>query len=127
MEDHLKQLIHLHERNQQQTSDLLSSSNKRSPSSVQLPKLTLTKFDGNPLKYREFNDMFVATVHNNERLSEVEKLTYLKDNLRGSAQEAVSGYQITGDNYSVVLGVLEDRFGDKQKAINAHYTALMKI
>ena len=81
----------------------------------------------NPLKYREFSDMFVATVHNNERLSEVEKLTYLKDNLRGSAQEAVSGYQITGDNYLVVLRVLEDRFGEKQKAINAHYTALMKI
>ena len=82
-------------------------------------------FDGSVLKYREFCDMFNNTVHSCTSLSDVEKLTYLKECLVGEALDAVSGYQVTSVNYPVVRKLLEERFGDTQKALNAHYVALM--
>ena len=49
---------------------------------VKLPKIVLKTFDGNPLKWTPFWDSFKSTLHDNEDLSEVDKLIIFTLNLK---------------------------------------------
>ena len=77
----------------------------------------ISAFGGDILKWAEFHDMFRSTVHNHKGLSDVEKLTYLREHLSGVALDAISGLQIDDANYSVALQLLCERFGDPQALI----------
>ena len=44
---------------------------------VKLPKFVLQKFDGDILRWKQFEESFEAAVYKNERISNVEKFTYL--------------------------------------------------
>ena len=59
---------------------------------VKLPELSLPKFNGDPLKWTEFWDLYKATIHENVRISNVQKLAYLRNQLEGTALETVEGY-----------------------------------
>ena len=134
----IEKLLQVHGDTQKQTQQLLhhysSQSNARETrgdrsdsSHVRLPKISLPKFNGNIMKYQEFMDLFTSTIHKSKGLSPVEKFSYLKDCLTDEALEAISGYHTTDANYQVVLELLKERFGDRQKALNAHYVALMNL
>ena len=45
---------------------------------VKLPHLQLPEFKGDPKEWNNFWDMFVSVVHDNEELSQIQKLTYLR-------------------------------------------------
>ena len=44
---------------------------------VKLPKFVLQKFDGDILRWKQFEESFAAAVHKNERISNIEEFTYL--------------------------------------------------
>ena len=54
------------------------------PTLAKLPKLSLTKFTGNPTDWQSFYDSYTAAVHNNDTLSKVDKFNYLKALLEGT-------------------------------------------
>jgi len=59
----------------------------REPASLTcLPKLDLPQFSGNPLYWQSFWDSFEAAVHNNTLLTGVQKLSYLRAQLKGEHQ-----------------------------------------
>jgi len=68
------------------------------------------------LKWNEFWDMFKASVHKDKRYADIDNL---KSKLSGDALEAIAGYQLSNDNYKIVLDVLKKRFGNKQVVINS--------
>ena len=138
----MQNLFAMHQQTQLQTQQLLTAINQQSnaassahsisnddstSASVKLPVLTLKKFDGNILQFTEFFDMFKSTVHANKRLSDVERLAYLRSNLVGPALEVIAGVPSTSDNYSVALRLLEDRFGSKDAIIHARYRAITEL
>ena len=43
------------------------------------------------------------------------------------ALDAISGYQLSNDNYTVVVDVLKRRFGNPQLIIDAHYRNLSHL
>ena len=88
---------------------------------VKLPKLDPKKFDGNILKWTEFWDAFKATIHSNKGLHAV------KSQLYGNASQAVSGLELTKDNYYVAIDLLKERCGKKQVMVNAHYVKLINL
>ncbi|CAC5413043.1 unnamed protein product [Mytilus coruscus] len=47
--------------------------------------------------------------------------------LHGTAQSAISGLQLSNENYDVAIDILKDRFGDIQNAVNAHYVELINL
>ena len=52
----------------------------------------------------------------------------MKSKLRGEALEAISGYQLSNDNYVVVVvEVLKRRFRNQQLIIDAHYRNLSHV
>ena len=110
---------------QQQTQQLQTENVHNS--SVKLPKIEIMSFNGDKQRFHEFWDQFECTIHKNTKLSNVEKFTYLKGKLYGAAQSAISGLTLTNDNYNVALSILDERFGDKQDAVDSHYTELINL
>ena len=75
---------------------------------VSLPKIIIKKFCGEPTAWQEFHDTFGATVGENNKLSDIEKFTYLKGYLSGEAERCIEGLELTKDNYREALEILED-------------------
>ena len=92
-----------------------------------LPKLTLPVFSGDPLHWQTFWDSFSAAVHMNPALGCIQKFNYLKAQLQGDAARAIAGLPLTERNYQHSIELLEERFGQTHKLINAHMQALLDM
>ena len=93
---------------------------------VKLPKLIIEKFDGDFKKWQSFSDSFSAAVHS-KPISNVEKFNYLKSYLIDEALRVIDGLSLTNENYDKAMGLLKERFGNKQSIINAHMKKLLEI
>ena len=96
-------------------------------SNAKLPKLRLDNFSGNPVAWNTFWDSFKSAVHNNSKLTPVDKFTYLKSLLEGTAANTVAGLTLTSENYEKAITMLKDRFGNRQIIITSHLENLTKI
>ena len=96
-------------------------------STVKLPKVDMIPFSGDKLRWFEFWDAFENAVHNNKRLSNIEKFNYLKNKLSGEAKSAVLGLTLSKENYLVAIGVLKERFGNEQEVIDLHYNQMINL
>ncbi|KFM77970.1 hypothetical protein X975_07621, partial [Stegodyphus mimosarum] len=67
---------------------------------VRLPKLNLPTFSGYIHDWLSFRDLFVASIHNNNKLSESQKLSYLKVSLHGEASRIVQSIPLCDSNYT---------------------------
>lgn len=95
--------------------------------SVRLPKLEIERFDGDPVKWKSFFDSFNSTIHENENLSNVEKMSYLKSFLSDSAATTVSGLSLSNENYSAAIELLTNRFGNEHVLISSHMNKLLQV
>ena len=107
------------------TSVISSLSSKQA--SVKLPKIVLKKFDGNPTNFQSFWDSYNTAIHENEDISDVNKMAYLFGLLEGPAYSAVKEFTMTSGNYKKVIDVLHKRFGSKDVIISSHMDALLKL
>ncbi|XP_045195074.1 uncharacterized protein LOC123550710 [Mercenaria mercenaria] len=87
----------------------------------------MPSFNGNKLYWTEFWDSFESAIHNNKKLSNVDKFNYLKSKLTGEARSSIAGNSLTNENYVVAIHVLQERFGDRQEAIDLHYKKIMDL
>ena len=94
---------------------------------INLPKLQLPTFDGNIRNWQEFWDAFKSSIDEQTNLPDVSKFSYLKSILRGSALSAITVISITGDNYSLVVKLLKERFGKKEAIIESLYSKLQNL
>ena len=78
---------------------------------VNLPKLQLPVFDGNLQQWQEFWDIHKVTIHEQQTMPAVSKLSYLKNVLKGSALSAIAGIPLTSENYSLIVKLLQERCG----------------
>ena len=68
-------------------------------------------FDGNLQQWQEFWDIYKATIHEQQTMPAVSKFSYLKSVLKGSALSAIAGIPLTSENYSLVVKLVQERFG----------------
>ena len=95
---------------------------------VKLPKLTICPFNGDLTSWTSFWDSYLATIHENTRLSEIDKfINYLRSFLEHSALEAISGFTLTAANYREAVQILEKRYGNKQQIVSKHMDALLNV
>ena len=78
---------------------------------INLPKINIKSFGGDPLEWLTFWDSFSAAIDKNLELSDVEKMDYLNGMLKGEAARAISGLPLTEENYRKATELLKDRFG----------------
>lgn len=96
-------------------------------STASLPKLSLPTFDGNYSKWKPFKDMFVALIIQNNTLTDVERLHYLKTSLKGDAEQFTAHVSIDSDSFSATWANLLKRFENKQFLIAAHIDTLLNV
>ena len=92
-----------------------------------LPKLSLPTFSGDPLTWQASWDSFFAAIHSNPSLSGIQKFNYLKAQLQGDAARAIEGLPLSELNYRHSISLLQDRFGQAHKLIDAHMKSLMSM
>ena len=83
-----------------------------------LPKLKLAEFSGDPLEWREWSQLFQATVHA-ANIDDSVKMNHLKTMVTGKAKEAIAGSGYTAEMYNVAWNVLVRNFGKPQMVVNA--------
>ncbi|XP_054628394.1 uncharacterized protein LOC129179316 [Dunckerocampus dactyliophorus] len=116
------------EHSSQRLSDVSThSSRSTNRPSIKLPKLYIKKYDGEISMWHEFWDQFETAIHENNDLSKVEKLTYLKSYLVGPAARAITGLKMTESNYDTAVDMLKERFGRKDMIVSAHMSKLLNL
>ena len=61
--------------------------------------MTIKTFHGDPLEWQTFWDSFSATIHANDELSNIQKMSYLNGILKDEAARAIAGLPMTSNNY----------------------------
>ena len=90
-----------------------------------LPKLRLSKFDGDPLHWSDWSSMFKSIVHD-ANLSLNGKMQHLQNSVIGKAKSAIEGYGYSGDSYYEALKELESRFGKPSLVVKVTLDKLKK-
>ncbi|XP_053392033.1 uncharacterized protein LOC128554743 [Mercenaria mercenaria] len=112
---------------QQSFFDKQHSLKVKSENTVKLPKLDMISFNGDKLQWPEFWDSFSRAVHENDKLSSVDKFNYLKGKLYGETRSAIAGLAMSNENYDIAIQILKERFGDQQDIIDLHYKGLVNV
>ena len=99
----------------------LQNTNKNS---IKLPPITISNFNGNPLKYHEWINNFFNLVHNNISLTDTHRITYLQNSVVGKTEEKIQAYSCDPAYYAIALKELMDHFGDLNIVINAFINRL---
>lgn len=94
---------------------------------INLPKLNIGKFYGDSSYWLEFWSQFSNAIDNNDCLSQIDKFSYLKSLLGGSAANAISGFTLSEENYKSALTLLKDRYGRKDLVISTHMNKLLNL
>ena len=90
-------------------------------SGIQLPKIEVPTFDGDLLNWRYFWEQFENTIHNKTQLTDIDKLTYLRDALKDSpARYVVSGLTQTAESYGEAIKCLQERYDRPRVLHQAH-------
>ena len=108
-------------------SAVSSTSDSLFKSRVNLPKIEIVKFTGNPTHWITFIDSFEAAVNKNDCLTNVEKMNYLITLVKDDAAATIQGLKLSNDNYPIALNLLRERFGDPQMLISAHMNELLNF
>ena len=85
-----------------------------------LPKLTLPRFKGDLTAWTTFWDLFKSMVHENNGIPKVDKFSYLKSLLEGTAARTIQGLMLSDGNYDPAITMLQEWFGKPQAIITAH-------
>ena len=87
--------------------------------SVKLPTLNLPTFQGDPLEWHHFWDIFRNAVHSRPDISNAQKFVYLTGQLRGEAAALLDGFTTTDANYAEAVKLLEDTYGEPRRIIQS--------
>lgn len=95
--------------------------------SVQLPKLQLGTFSGQHEKWMAFKNLFENTIHKNDSISGVEKMSYLLSCLEGEALSVVKNIPMTNANYFIAWESLLKRYQNTRLLISLHVNNVLDL
>ncbi|XP_055701634.1 uncharacterized protein LOC129800889 [Phlebotomus papatasi] len=113
-----------------QLSSLVQNLSQHSPSNVSAPRLqsiSIPIFSGDICSWTTFKDLFTSLVHNEPKLTKVQKMHYLVSSLSGEAIKNVENIIISEDNYDPTWQSLLKRYGDSYSIVNANIQRLLSI
>ena len=86
---------------------------------IKLPNIVLPHFDGNPLEWSKFYDLFRTTIHERTDIGSATKFQYLSSQLHGEAANLISGFNQTAKEYEEAVKLLTSTFGRPQLLIQS--------
>ena len=92
-----------------------------------LPKMNIPVFSGEYLQWKSFWDLFNASVHTNETLTDAQRLQYLKASLKGDADKIISHSTITDASYAGARNALQTRYRNLRLIVRSHIRAMLEV
>lgn len=89
------------------------------------PKTELPYFNGDFQAWKSFSNIYTAAVHNNQGISGLQKLQFLKSRLIGDAAGLLEHVPLAEENYRWAWKLLTDRFGNVRMLVNEQLRILM--
>ena len=120
-------LLEISKSNGSASVSLPSASVSSGASVSRLPKIELPTFKGDPLKWQGFWDQFKISIHENERINDIDRFNFLKKYLAGEALDSIKGLTLNSDNYKEAVEILCERYGNEQVLISSHMQSLLTI
>ncbi|XP_049880155.1 uncharacterized protein LOC126376654 isoform X3 [Pectinophora gossypiella] len=97
-------------------------------SAAHLTSLEIPVFDGRDISlYKPFMEMFEAVVHHDNRLSDVQKLCFLKKYVRGEPLQLIDSLPIVGVSYTDAVSLLKKRYDNEALLIHNHVCNLLDL
>ncbi|KAF2895972.1 hypothetical protein ILUMI_10203 [Ignelater luminosus] len=97
-------------------------------STTKLPHIDIPVYDGKNLnEFKPIIDMFTAVIDKNSSLSNVEKLFYLRNYLKGEAYALINNLPIINESYDEALKILTNRYDNEVLLINSHIYSILDI
>ncbi|XP_055918570.1 uncharacterized protein LOC129950670 [Eupeodes corollae] len=93
---------------------------------IQLPKMSIPKFDGDYLKWQTFSGIFTKMIHE-QPLPPIQKMWYLKTNVSGDAERLMRHLELTEDNYSIAWNILQDSLSNKRAQTSAIIQRILSL
>ena len=95
---------------------------------VKLPKLEAPTFDSNILHWLTFWEQFCVALHDQDDLSNAQKLVYLRQSLKeGSAKNAIEGLSRSGEQYDEAIKCLRVRYNQPRLIHEAHVRRIIEV
>ena len=110
-----------------QTQNDLKSNIVIQQSNTLLPKLEIKPFDGNPVDWYSFRDMFESLVHKDYNIPAVQKFHLLRNALQGHVANIVNSLNASEENYPVAWDLLYQRCNKPRKIVQTHLKLLMEL
>ncbi|XP_067208447.1 uncharacterized protein [Linepithema humile] len=92
-----------------------------------LPPIKLPPFTGKNEEWETFRDRFQSLIIDNRELSNFSRMHFLVSSLTGSARDAISGINVTSDNFAVAWKALTTRYENKRRLIEIHISNLYNL
>lgn len=90
-----------------------------------LPTISIPSFNGEYNSWLSFKNSFNHLVANNNTLSNLQRLHYLKNSLSGDARKLIQHYDVADANYEAAWDKIKQRYDNKNFLINTHLKALI--
>lgn len=94
-----------------------------------LPRISLLHFSGDYKDWRSFNELFTSLILKNAKLTNVERMHYLKTSLSGEAsrERLISNLPITGNHLTIAWDSLVSRYDNKRLLLSMHLDRLTNM
>lgn len=109
------------------TSQLLETTTVVHETSVRLPEIKLTPFNGELLNWPKFRDTYVSIVHDDKTLTPTQKFHYLITSLSGPARSIANKFQISDENYSLCWQAIRDAYDNKRLLASAYLNRVLNF
>lgn len=109
------------------SSNSLANRDFKISANIKLPTINLPTFSVSYDTWVCFSDIFKSIIHENERISEIQKFYYLKSCLKEKAATIIASLETSSNNYQVTQELLEDRFNNHIFIVESHTKALLEI
>ncbi|XP_024940240.1 uncharacterized protein LOC107267259 isoform X2 [Cephus cinctus] len=94
---------------------------------VKLPEIKLPQINGELKHWSGFKDLFLALVHHNARLADIERLQYLRGSLKGEAEDFIKRFALSDANYRPAWEQLTARYDNVTVLIDANLKTMFSI
>lgn len=122
---HVKRFIS--ESNLQPTTKAEPSVPKFRQNLPSLPPIELITFNGDVRNWSTFYHQFKNVVHNNQQLSDTEKIYYLVGKLRDKAATVCAGLAPTAENYHIIWDALVRKYDDPRSLAASYVNQLLNF
>lgn len=94
---------------------------------LKLPTISLPQFDGDYNDWLAFHDTFLALIHSNQDVPDIQKFHYLKSTVVGEAAQVIESFAISAANYPLAWQALVSRYSNEYLLKKRHLQAMLEI